>query len=51
MKLDYNSLSELLNSFWLSLKVENGNAVFVDVETNTPMKSYVVYKEALRIKV
>lgn len=45
MKLDYNRLSELLNAFGLSLKVENGNAVFVDVETNTPMKSYVVYKE------
>ena len=45
MKLDYNRLSELLNAFGLSLKVENGNAIFVDGETNTPMKSYVVYKE------
>ncbi len=45
MKLDYNRLSELLNSFGLSLRIENGNAVFVDVETNLPMKSYVVYKE------
>ena len=45
MKLDYNRLNELLNSFGLSLKVENGNAIFVDIETNTPMKSYVVYKE------
>lgn len=45
MKLDYNGLSELLNSFGLSLKVENGSAIFLDVETNSPMKSYVVYKE------
>lgn len=45
MKLDYNKLSELLNAFGLSLKVDNGNVVFVDAETNTPMKSYVVYKE------
>lgn len=45
MKLDYNRLSELLNSFGLSLKIENGNAIFVDVETNSPMKSYIVYKE------
>lgn len=45
MKLDYNRLSELLNSFGLSLKIENGNAIFVDIETNSPMKSYVVYKE------
>ena len=43
MKLDYNRLSELLNSFGLSLKIENGNAIFVDVETNSPMKSYIVY--------
>lgn len=45
MKLDYSRLNELLNAFGLSLKVENGNAIFVDGETNTPMKSYVVYKE------
>ena len=45
MKLDYNRLSELLNSFGLSLKIENGNAIFVDVETNSPMKSYIVYKD------
>ena len=45
MKLDYNGLSELLNSFGLSFRTENGNAVFVDVETNLPMESSVVYKE------
>lgn len=47
MKLDYNRLNELLNSFGLFLKIENGSAIFVDVETNSPMKSYVVYKEGL----
>ena len=32
MKLDYNRLSELLNSFGISLKTENGSVIFVDVE-------------------
>lgn len=41
MRLNYDKLIELLNSFGLSLTIENGNAKFTDIETDMPMESYV----------
>ncbi len=46
-KLDYSRLNEVLNGFGLSLKVENGNAIFIDDETKTPMKLYAVFNRGL----
>lgn len=45
MKINYDKLIELLNNFGLSLTIEGDNAIFTDIETDTPMKSYVGYKK------
>ena len=46
MRINYDKLIELLNSFGLSLRIENGYAKFTDMETDLPMESYVYYADA-----
>lgn len=48
MRLNYDKLIELLNSFGLSLIIENGNAKFADIETDMPMESCIYYADAGR---
>ena len=48
MRLNYDKLIELLNSFGLSLIIENGNAKFTDIETDMSMESCIYYADAER---
>ena len=41
MFVNNDELNRLLNCFGLSLKIENGNAKFIDIETNQPMQSSI----------
>lgn len=41
MFVNNNELNELLKCFGLSLKIENGNAIFTDIDTNQPMQSSI----------
>ena len=41
MFINNDELIKLLNCFGLSLKIENGNAIFTDIYTNQPMQSSI----------